>query len=87
MRTLAGLCRPFLTEIRPPRGDRGAKCPQRKKTGRCAPLSTALHDQRQMTPSSFPTLANFSRAKSRSSLVWIAEIITRILAFPLGTVG
>ena len=42
---------------------------------------------RQMTPKARPTLANLSMAKSRSSLVCTAEIITRMRAFPLGTVG
>ena len=41
----------------------------------------------QMTFNSFPTLINLSRAKSRSSLEWAADIWTRMRACPLGTTG
>jgi len=46
-----------------------------------------LLSEPQMTPISRPTLAKASSPKSRSALLWEAEIMTRMRALPKGTVG
>lgn len=65
----------------------GFRAEKKGDGARASPRTPFAREWAQITPSSLPTLANFSRAKSRSSLVWIAEIITRMRALPLGTVG
>ncbi len=41
----------------------------------------------RMTPSFLPTFAKVASPSSKSFLEWEAEIMTRILALPFGTVG